>query len=693
MPVQRPSDSSFMRRLESQRQRPIAATLRLPHSHVAVIDDSHGRCAAQGLSRFETPDLSPLGRSELAILRDRNARLYTHATPIMEMLFDQIVHTQSMVVLCDVTGTVLHSLGDDEFLARASKVALQPGANWSESTKGTNAVGTALVSEKPTLVHADEHFIHVNHFLTCSAAPILDPRGNILGVLDVSGEHRSYHQHTMALVTMSARMIENHWLTEDYRHVMRLHFHSRASFIGTLSEGILAVTAEGRIVGANRSALDYVGLSGASLRMLSLEALFGVKVNALVDHFRSPLAAPFEAHATNGQTVHLIARFDWPVWHNLAEAAVLAGTPSVPTPSVALKPALSFTTKRLRLDDCEGASTPRSMRGLEAFETGDATMAALVDKARRYLDLNSPILLLGETGTGKSLLARALHQSSRRCDKPFITINCAGLTPSLVDQMFVGHQSAFTAVPRLGQASALHEASGGTLFLDEIGDAPLDVQARLLTVLQPGLGSSLGSSPAAAPNDVAVISATQRPLRDMVAAQRFREDLYYRLNGLTLKLPALRERSDLRALTQQILDHAGGPKRIDVATDVHVALQAFEWPGNVRQLVNVLSAACAMLRVGSTLERSHLPEDFLDELRLLQSRARPLEPTSARTPLGRLPLDDGATKHAASLDAIEMAAIRAAVEACRGNISSASKHLGISRNTIYRKLRGHAVSK
>jgi transcriptional regulator of acetoin/glycerol metabolism len=125
-------------------------------------------------------------------------------------------------------------------------VALAPGANWSEQAKGTNAVGTALIEEQPVLVHADEHFLHANHFLTCSAAPILDPRGNILGVLDVSGDHRSYHQHTMALVKMSARMIENRWLTDDYRNVMRLHFHGRAEFIGTLMEGILAVSADGR---------------------------------------------------------------------------------------------------------------------------------------------------------------------------------------------------------------------------------------------------------------------------------------------------------------------------------------------------------------------------------------------------------------------------------------------------------------
>ena len=138
--------------------RPIASSLHLPSAHVALIDDSHDRCAALGLSRFESPDLSPISLSELAVVRERNQRLYAHAAPVMEMLFEQIEQTQSMVVLCDATGTVLHAIGDDDFLGRANKVALAPGANWSEASKGTNAVGTALISEQPTLVHAAEHF-------------------------------------------------------------------------------------------------------------------------------------------------------------------------------------------------------------------------------------------------------------------------------------------------------------------------------------------------------------------------------------------------------------------------------------------------------------------------------------------------------------------------------------------------------
>src|SRR6185503_2265548 len=134
----------------------------------------------------------------------------------------------------------------------------------SEPCKGTNAIGTALMNEAPTLVHADEHFMRANDFLTCSAVPIFDPRGTMLGVLDVSGDQRSYHQHTMGLVKMSARMIENHWLSDDYGDRLRLHFHSRPEFIGTLLEGIVVVGGDGRTLGGNRSALDQLDISGAA---------------------------------------------------------------------------------------------------------------------------------------------------------------------------------------------------------------------------------------------------------------------------------------------------------------------------------------------------------------------------------------------------------------------------------------------
>ena len=694
--------------------RPIASGLRLSDEHIVKIDESHERCAALGVSRIERPDLSPLGRSDLTVLRDRNLRLYDHAAPVMEMLYEQIVNSENMVLLTDVTGTIIHSIGDDDFLGRASKVALAPGANWSESAKGTNAVGTALMSETPTLVHADEHYLHANHFLTCSAAPILDPRGNILGVLDVTGDRASFHQHTMALVKMSARMIENHWLTDDYRNVMRLHFHSRVEFIGTLMEGILAISADGKLVGANRGALEQLGLNGAALRMHSLTTLFGTSVNALVDRFRSPLATPMPVHCQGGRQFHIHARFNWPVWTSLAEAVTQS-------PAGADGAAQAARSGPGPASSSAPGGTDRSGSGLAQLRTGDAQIASVLDKIGRVLDRDIPVLILGETGTGKELLARAIHVDSSRAKQPFVAVNCASIPDTLIEAELFGYEDGtFTGARRKGAVGKIVQASGGTLFLDEIGDMPVALQAHLLRVLQERQVTPLGSSKNVGV-DVSIICASHRNLREMIEAKQFREDLFYRLNGLAVRLPPLRERSDLQALVHRILDRqieTGRPRRpLQLTSDVLRLFDAYAWPGNVRQLFNVLRTAAVMASNESLITREHLSDDFLEEA--LQATAAPAsalaetpaaavgdpqgapaQPPSAEAAPAPAPLRSvgawqagGAPAQAApmvdnrSLQAQEIDAIRRAVDQAGGNISEASKRLGISRNTIYRKLR------
>jgi len=698
-----------------------------------VIAQSHERCAALGLSPIERPDFAPLGRPDLNVARERNLRLYSHAAPVMEMLFEQIVNSDSMVILTDATGTVLHSIGDDEFLAKANKVALAPGANWSEASKGTNAVGTALIDETPTLVHADEHFMHANHFLTCSAAPILDPRGNILGVLDVSGDRQSYHQHTMALVKMSARMIENHWLTDDYRNVMRLHFHSRVEFIGTLMEGILAVSPDGKIVGANRGALELLGLSGAALRMHTLGSLLGTTIAALVDRFRSPLATPAALHTTDGRQFHVHGRFNWPVWTTVAEAAG-AATATTKGLAAADGSAASITAEEAAPPSTSGLigvpakpKDRRDTKGLAALQTGDPQIDQVVGKLQRVIDRDIPVLILGETGTGKELLARAIHQDSQRSRQPFVAVNCASIPETLIEAELFGYEEgAFTGARRKGAPGKIVQANGGTLFLDEIGDMPISLQAHLLRVLQERQVTPLGSNKAISV-DVSIICATHRNLQEMIAEKTFREDLYYRLNGLAVRLPALRERTDLMALVDRILDEQSPTRRLALSTEVIRLFKGYAWPGNIRQLFNVLRTASVMAAGESLITREHLSDDFIEYATRASAEVRPLAMDPSGTlssPLPPLPAQTFPHQVAAgagmpgavagntagssagpqageassamssvpggpsrSLLDMEIEAIRTAVAEAGGNISVASKRLGISRNTIYRKLR------
>jgi sigma-54 dependent transcriptional regulator, acetoin dehydrogenase operon transcriptional activator AcoR len=667
-----------------------------------TIEQSHLRCAALGLTRIERPDFEPLMRGDLSVARERNQRLFTHAAPVMEMLFEQIVNTESMIVLADAQGTILHSVGDDRFLERAGKVALSPGVNWAEQSKGTNAIGTALFEEAPTVVHGGEHFIHANSFLSCSAAPIFDPRGNMLGVLDVTGDQRSYHQHTMGLVRMSARMIENQWLSDDFGNRLRLHFHSRVEFIGTLLEGIIVVGPDGKILGSNRSALDQLDMSSAALRMHSLTSLFGTTISAVADHFRAPLPTPTCLSLSNGRQFHVYARSNGParplmaglsanepVAHGLLISEAVPAGSGQPVPAGAPAPTPS------------GAFS-----GLHYLRTGDPQIDAVVQKVQRVLNRDIPLLVFGETGTGKELLARAVHQDSNRAKQAFVAVNCASIPESLIEAELFGYEDgAFTGARRKGACGRIVQANGGTLFLDEIGDMPLALQARLLRVLQERCVTPLGSQKSIAV-DIAVIGATHRNLREMIEAGAFREDLYYRLNGLVVRLPALRERSDLGVVARRILLAECPQGTPEISQSVMALFSRYAWPGNIRQLANVLRTAAVMANGELQITEQHLSDDFLEDVQ----RARPSIPRADRDSATAVPIEPRGVVIPAAADrpappvsvpaaagaghdagrtlgeaGIEM--IRAALAAANGNISVASKQLGISRNTIYRKLR------
>jgi transcriptional regulator of acetoin/glycerol metabolism len=651
---------------------------------VEVIRQSHQRSAALGLSRGDRRDYDPLIRSDLTVARERNQRLCRHAAPVMQVLFEQIVNTESMIVLTDGQGTILHSVGDDDFLERADKVALSPGENWAEHSKGTNAIGTALFEEAPTLVHAHEHFMHANNFLTCSAAPIFDPRGNVLGVLDITGDHRGYHRHTMGLVRMSARMIENHWLSDDYNHRLRLHFHNRPEFIGTLLEGIIAVAPDGKVLGGNRSALDQLGMSGAALRMHSVTSLFGTTPSAICDHFRAPLSTPLRLALPSGAQFHVHARFDWP------SRAVQGGLASVieriPNP-VAGAVGRNLAPRATPRAAARASARPAGATGNDGLAylcTGDSQVDLLVQKIRHILDRDIPLLILGETGTGKELLARAVHHDSNRARQPFVAVNCAAIPGSLLEAELFGYEDgAFISARRKSAPGRIVQAHGGTLFLDEIGDMPLPLQARLVRTLQERCVTPLGSTKTT-PVDISVIGATHRNLRDMIEQRAFREDLYYRLNGLAMRLPALRDRSDLEVLARRILQAEARGVVPELSPPVLELFMHYNWPGNIRQLGNVLRTAAALSEGERAITLAHLPDDFLEDVGRAALR---VAPSFATAPAGTAPAV------ARTLQEAETEMIRATLASFGGNISAASKQLGISRNTIYRKLRWNLQEK
>jgi transcriptional regulator of acetoin/glycerol metabolism len=598
------------------------------------------RCNGYGLAPTGRMHGAPhASAAQLARAMDHQRQLVSHARPVMEFVFEQTRDTDSMVILADAQGMLLQSLGDASFLDRAERVALRPGANWHEQWRGTNAIGTSLADAAPVVVHAGEHFLERNGFLTCTAAPITDPAGRVLGVLDISGDHRAYHRHTLALVKSAVRMIENRLFETRHACSLRLRLHAQPEGLGTVTEGLLALSDDGWIVGANGAALALLGLSASAIGASTLERALQVDMATLCAWGRDGGSAPRALRRLDGSV--LWARVE-------ASRAVLM-------------------TQRSHAV-ARSVSVPAT-DALAALETGDPAMAAAAGRARRVLDKPIALLLQAESGAGKEVFARALHQSSSRAAGPFVAVNCAALPEALIEAELFGYRpGAYTGASRDGAPGRIREAQGGTLFLDEIGDMPLSLQARLLRVLQDREVVPLGGGKPVAV-DFRLVCATHRNLALAIAPGGFREDLYYRLNGLTLQLPPLRERQDLAALTARMLRQLLPDREVCLAPDLQCAFAAYRWPGNLRQLENALRTACALLDDGEVqIAWVHLADDLAAALRG-PSPAAPAEPDRA-----------------ADLRVQAERSVRQAVHDCAGNLSEAARRLGISRNTLYRKM-------
>lgn len=552
--------------------------------------------------------------------------LLAHARPVIGFLHEMIRATGSLVVLADADGLLLHSVGDDSFVARAERVALQPGACWGEGVRGTNAIGTALAEGAPVVVHGDEHFLDDNGFLTCAAAPVADSCGRTIGVVDVSGEQRSRHPHTLALVRSAARMIEDSLFLARHRGHLRLHLHPHAEGLANVGQGLLALSEDGAIVGANAVARAWLGLRAGDFGSSTIAATLGLRIEDLAEDAGRSRVLDLPGNA------RLWGRTELPERRAAALRVVVPAT-----------------------------------------ATGDPRVERARACAARALASGLTVLVHGESGTGKDVFARGLHADGPRHAGPFVAVDCAAIPETLIEAELFGYVGgAFTGARREGTMGRFREADRGTLFFDEIGDMPLSLQSRLLRVLEERRVTPLGSGKPIAV-DVQVIAATHRDLRAAVEQGSFRGDLYYRLAGLTVTLPPLRERADLDALCSTIVRELRPGATPRISEGLARALRAFAWPGNLRQLRSVLTAAVAMLEPGEALlDWEQVPDDVREELRGFTGNAPKL-----------------AAEHGggADLRAVSDRIIAETVAATGHNMSEAARRLGISRNTLYRRLR------
>lgn len=594
--------------------------------------------------RSHAAGLSPIGRltcadnlnaSDLQRTRSQNHELVSRSQPIMEYLFEQVRHSHSMVILADRHGVLMHTLGDLDFLNKADRVALRCGASWHESQRGTNAIGTALAETHEMEIHGAEHYLDRNGFLTCAAAPIVSATGELMGILDISGDHRSRHPHTLGLVSTAACMIENNLVLASCQHHIVLKLHARAEGIGSVAQGVLALSEDGWLVGANRRAMEMLGMHRRDIGALQLPHVLNTDMDTLLAQAYKAAGHPLALHTPQGKTLFASIQM---------------------APHLSVKP--------------HTAPCAPKADALSQLDTGDMQWRRAADKARRVAGKDIPLLVLGESGVGKELFAKAVHAISPRRSGPFIAINCAALPENLIEAELFGYApGAFTGGRKQGSPGRLREAQGGTLFLDEIGDMPLSMQTRLLRVLQERTVTPLGCGEPVAV-DFSLICATHQNLESAVQGKLFRGDLYYRINGLSLQLPALRERTDFAALTQRLLDEWAEPLALVTDPELLQALSRYPWPGNLRQYSNVLRTAVAMMETTeSCVSWRHMPDDLLQALQMLSQDL----PTPQDTP-------------PQNLHDLSQKAIVHALENARGNVSAAARQLGISRQTLYRKL-------
>ena len=613
---------------------------------VGVLDErlvrSWHRSLAAGLAPAGRAATDHAGSGSLRQALANSHALLAHSRPVMEYVFEQVRHSQSVVVLADQHGMLMHTLGDVSFVGKAERVALTSGASWHEAHRGTNAIGTALVERSAVEIHGGEHFLERNGFLTCAASPILSATGELMGVLDISGDHRHGHGHTLGLASTAARMIENRLMVATCKRNIRLHLHAQPEGIGSVAEGIVALSDDGWVVGANRVGLALLRLNTGDIGATLLERVLDVRLDDLLSrHKRRPQQVQ-QLRLHNGAVLFAQVQVD--------ASALPATSLSLPMANISVNDALA------------------------ALDTGDARWRSAADKARRVVAKPIPVLIQGESGVGKELFARALHASGPRRDAPFVAINCGAIPESLIESELFGYVAgAFTGARKEGSLGRLREAEGGTLFLDEIGDMPLPMQTRLLRVLQERTVTPVGAGKAVAV-DFCLVCATHSKLAEAAERGTFRQDLYYRINGLTVQLPALRERSDFGALTERLLADLSPEREVQLAPELLARLNAYAWPGNLRQYASVLRTACAMLLDGEdTLDWAHMPDDLVETLQVGDAvKTAPVEPAAAQAPQ--------------SLQALGHAAIQQALEAARGNVSLAARQLGISRQTLYRKL-------
>lgn len=618
-----------------------------------------------------------LSEPELARILKKKEKLISIAGPYMESLYSFMKGFNFIVSLSDENGNIIHMLGDDELITRRTLVSnLRLGSVRGEKYAGTNAIGTCLYLGEPLQMYGEEHYIQPNHTYACSSAPIRDEDGNITGCLNFTGPKEQSNYIALSVAVSAVNGIEKGMGIRTANEKLSIMNRQLSTILQSISSGIVMIDRSGTVTQLNKQA--------AGLLRATPDQLLG---RNLFQFFSFSGENPFSDLNRNvsNKEIYLTTRSGLQTKLSMSTSAIFNDDGE--------KIGIIITLDELK-------NVHRLVNKLSGF-TAKYTFDSIIGDSEAISNVKrmgliasrseSNVLILGESGTGKELVAQAIHNASPRAAGPFIAINCGSLPKGLIESELYGYaRGAFTGANREGQPGKFELADGGTIFLDEIGDMPLDLQISLLRVLQTREILRIGGN-RATPVDVRIIAATNSDLASAIVNNTFRSDLYYRLNVFSIELPALRNHpDDILALSGHFIETysaKGGRNIKGIASRALNFLQRYSWPGNIRELENIIERAVNLCQTDEI--------DIPDLPRKLISTSSGLAGIPASQPADILSPEPAGTLSSLPATTIQDAEHDLIVETIAktyGNMKKAAELLGISRRTLYYKTEKYKIN-
>jgi sigma-54 dependent transcriptional regulator, acetoin dehydrogenase operon transcriptional activator AcoR len=631
------------------------------------IVESWIRCSQAGVNLYNNTFHRSLDTLTLNRVLKEKEQLIKIAKPFMDNLFKFVQGSGFVVVLTDENGYIMEMLADEDTLQNPITKNFFQGAGWHEEEAGTNAIGTAVRLGAPIQVSGAEHYCQKHHCLTCSAAPIFDQNGQVIGILDMSGASHLSHLHTLGMVVAAVEAIMAQCSLRQKNHELALVNNRLTNFFNSVSDGVIIVDMNDIVMELNPAAREMLGESAQNA--------LGMPVNKLLDRraSKTKLSTTREPYSdvevmidTKNELCHFLISGE-PI---INEQGSLTGGFILLRPIKQVRNLVnrfSGYSATLQFSDIIGESV--EIREAIRLATLTATSA-------------SNVLLQGESGTGKEIFAQAIHNRSTQQNGPFVALNCGAIPRELIGSELFGYdEGAFTGAKRGGKPGKFELASGGTLFLDEIGDMPLEQQVALLRVMQEKRVARI-SSDKMLPVNVRVICATNKNLLQEVQKGAFRQDLFYRLNVISITIPPLRNRTeDIPHLFKHFLETLSLERgcKLSVEPEVLECLKQYTWPGNVRELQNVIERAASLAENGIITLRHISAETYAPAATPVLSNMQLTHTFNCREQRQIL------------VSEMEKYKIIGLLNMHAGNVSQVAKKIGVCRKTLYNKMRLYSI--